>query len=136
MGGAATNAQVLAYCGFFLAGPAPVPSVAGIGREMLDELAALALDVEPIVSKNGYWVVMLDPEAVKLAFDRVALRSGAEIRLHTRLISATVEADRLVSVDLADHAGVTTVEASGFVDASGEATLSAAAGTSAVTARA
>jgi hypothetical protein len=128
MGGAATNAQVLAYCGFFLAGPTPVPSVAGIGREVLRELDGIGLDVAPIVSKNGYWVVTLDPEAVKLAFDRVALRSGVEIRLHTRLVSAAVEAGRIVSVDLLDHAGVTTVEASAFVDASGEATLSAAAG--------
>jgi hypothetical protein len=128
MGGAATNAQVLAYCGFFLAGPAPVRSVAGVGQEVLKELGTIGMDIAPIVSKSGYWVVTLDPEAVKLAFDRVALRSGADIRLHTRLVSATVEADRIVSVDLLDHAGMTTVEASAFVDASGEATLSAAAG--------
>ncbi|MGN6465164.1 MAG: FAD-dependent oxidoreductase [Rhizobiaceae bacterium] len=128
MGGAATNAQVLAYCGFFLSGPKAIPSVAGIGREVLGELEALGLDVSPIVSKSGYWVIMLDPEAVKLAFDRVALGAGVELRLHTRLFSAAVEADRIVSVDLLDHSGMTTVEASAFVDASGEATLSAAAG--------
>jgi hypothetical protein len=128
MGGAATNAQVLAYCGFFLAGPIPVRSVAGVGQEVLRELETVGMDVTPIVSKSGYWVITLDPEAVKLAFDRVALRSGAEIRLHTRLVSATVEADRIVSIDLLDHAGITTVEAAAFVDASGEATLSAAAG--------
>jgi len=65
---------------------------------------------------------------VKLAFDRVAHRSGVELRLHTRLVAAAVEANRIVSVDLVDHSGITTVEASAFVDASGEATLSALAG--------
>lgn len=128
LGGAATNAQVLAYCGFYLAGPKPVASVGGVGRAVLDEMAGLGMDVAPMVSKSGYWVVSLDPEAVKLAFDRVALRSGAELRLHTRLVSATVEGDRLVALDLLDHAGITTVEAASFVDASGEASLCALAG--------
>ena len=128
MGGAATNAQVLAYCGFYLAGPKPVASVEGIGRQVLDTLAGVGVDVAPIVSKSGYWVVMFDPEAAKLAFDRVALANGVEVRLHSRLVSARREGDRIVSVDLLDHAGITTIEASAFVDASGEANLAVAAG--------
>jgi uncharacterized membrane protein len=130
MGGAATNAQVLAYCGFFTAGRAAVQTVKGIGQELLLELRAIGVDISPIVSKSGYWVIMLDPEAVKLAFDRIALTSGVEVRLHTRLLSAEVEAGRIASIKVLDHSGITTIEASAFVDASGEASLAAYAGAS------
>lgn len=128
LGGAATNAQVLAYCGFFAAGAAAVQTVAGIGQVLLLELQDIGVDITPIVSKSGYWVIMLDPEAVKLAFDRVALKSGVETRLHTRLLSAEVYAGRITSIDLLDHSGITTIEAHAFVDASGEANLAACAG--------
>lgn len=128
MGGAATNAQVLAYCGFYLAGPEPIASVGGIGRQVLDHLAEIGVDVAPVISKSGYWIVMLDTEAIKLAFDRVASKNGVEVRLHSRLTAARRESDRIVAVDLLDHAGITTIEASAFVDASGEANLAVAAG--------
>lgn len=128
MGGAATNAQVLAYCGFYLAGPKPVESVGGVGRQVLTTLGDIGVDVAPIVSKSGYWVVMFDPEAAKLAFDRVALANGVDVRLHSRLIAAHRDGDKIVSIDLLDHAGITTIEASAFVDASGEANLAVAAG--------
>lgn len=128
MGGAATNAQVLAYCGFFLRGETARQAVLGVGRELLWELEALGVDIAPVVSKSGYWIVMLDPEATKLAFDRLARRNGVDVRLHTRLAGAEVEGARIRAVSLIDHSGVTTVEATAFVDASGEATLATLAG--------
>lgn len=128
MGGAATNAQVLAYCGFFLRGETARQAVLGVGRDLLLELQALGVDIAPVVSKSGYWIVMLDPEATKLAFDRLARRNGVDVRLHTRLAGAEVENGRIRAVSLIDHAGVTTVEATAFVDASGEATLATLAG--------
>jgi len=128
MGGAATNAQVLAYCGFFLRGEKPVQTVYGVGQMLLDELQGLGVDIRPIVSKSGYWVIMLDPEAVKLAFDRVVRRNAIDVLLHTRLVSAGVEGGNIRTITLADHAGARTIEASAFVDASGEATLATLAG--------
>lgn len=128
MGGAATNAQVLAYCGFFLRGQTARQAVLGVGRELLLELETLGVDSAPVVSKSGYWIVMLDPEATKLAFDRLARRNGVDVRLHTRLAGTEVEDGRIRAVRLIDHAGVTTVDAAAFVDASGEATLATLAG--------
>ena len=46
------------------------------------------------------------------------------------MVSASVQHGRIVSVRLADHAGLHDVEAAAFVDASGEASLSAFAGAS------
>jgi hypothetical protein len=125
MGGAATNAQVLAYCGFFLRGETARQAVLGVGQELLLELKTLGIDIAPIVSKSGYWIIMLDPEATKLAFDRLARRNRVDVRLHTRLAGAEVEGGHIRAVSLIDHSGVTTVEAAAFVDASGEATLAA-----------
>lgn len=71
MGGAATNAQVLAYCGFYLGGQEQRRSVMGVAEDLLRELKRIGAETAPIVSKSGYWVVMLDPEATKLGFDRL-----------------------------------------------------------------
>lgn len=128
MGGAATNAQVLAYCGFFARGETARQMVSGVGQDLLLELKALGVDIVPIVSKSGYWIIMLDPEATKLGFDRLARGNALDVRLHTRLMGAEVEGDRIRSVTLVDHSGITTVEAGAFVDASGEATLATLAG--------
>lgn len=128
MGGAATNAQVLAYCGFFLRGEKARQIVMGVGQELLQELNALGVAIAPIVSKSGYWVIMLDPEATKLAFDRLAHRSGIAARLHTRLAGADVENGQIRAIRVLDHSGIATIEASAFVDASGEATLATLAG--------
>lgn len=128
MGGAATNSQVLAYCGFFARGETVRQTVFGVGQDLLLELKALGVSIEPIVSKSGYWVVMLDPEATKLAFDRLARRNGVDVLLHSRLVAADVADGRIGSVTLVDHSGFATVEADAFVDASGEATLSTVAG--------
>ena len=128
MGGAATNSQVLAYCGFFTRGDKATQTVYGVGQDLLLEMKALGVGIQPIVSKSGYWVIMLDPEATKLAFDRVVRKSGIDVRLHTRLVAADVEDGKIRSVALADHSGTRTIEARSFVDASGEATLAALAG--------
>src|SRR5690606_11729324 len=103
-------------------------TVFGVGQALLEELAAIGADIAPIVSKSGYWVVMLDPEATKLGFDRLARKNSVEVRLHSRLIGANVSDGRIHSVDIVDHSGIVTVEAGAFVDASGEATLATLAG--------
>lgn len=128
LGGAATNALVLAYCGFYLPGPRPVPAVEGVGAALLAGLRAIGQPVEPRLSRNGNWIVMSDPEAVKLATDRLISASGAEVRLHCQLIDARREGNGMTGAVLADAAGLHRVTASAWVDASGEATLAARAG--------
>ncbi|BCH23664.1 membrane protein [Mesorhizobium sp. L-8-3] len=128
MGGAATNAQVFAYCGFLARGETARQVVRGVGQDLLLELRALGIDIAPVISKSGYWIIMLDPEATKLAFDRLARKNAVDVRLHSRVVGARVEDGRIRSVALVDHSGTTTVEAAAFVDASGEATLAALSG--------
>lgn len=129
LGGAATQGQVLSYCGFYRQGPRrPEQTVFGVGENLLAELRALGLDTTPVRARSGNWIVMLDPEAVKLACDRIATVAGVQSRLHTLLVGATTHQGRIESVTLADHAGLHEIHAHCFVDASGEADLSHQAG--------
>ena len=128
LGGEAANANVLSYCGFFVAGERPRLVVGGVGREVLDQLASLGFDTTPIRAPSGNWIVMLDPEAIKLAMDRVATVDALDCRLHCHLVAAHRAGDSLSAVTLIDAAGRFDVEATAFVDASGDAALGFAAG--------
>jgi hypothetical protein len=128
LGGAATNAGVLTYCGLFLQREAAVPAVAGVASEVLRRLAGLGADVAPIRGRSGNWIVLFEPEPLKLALDEAVAAAGAEAWLHARVTGADVVSGRLRGVQVTDHAGTRLIEATSFVDASGEATLSALAG--------
>lgn len=129
LGGAATNASVLSYCGFFVAGPDATRAIGGVGWELLLELQRLGLGIAPVRSKSGNWIVMIEVEPVKFALDNLVSAPGIDLRLHSRLVFATTRDERIVAVRIADHAGLHDIEAAVFVDASGEASLSAFAGT-------
>ena len=62
LGGAATNASVLSYCGFFVAGPDATRAIGGVGWELLLELQRLGLGIAPVRSKSGNWIVMIEVE--------------------------------------------------------------------------
>lgn len=128
LGGAATNAQVLSYCGFYRFGPDAERSVAGVGDEVLAALRAIGAPTGPTLARSGNWIIQIDPEATKLALDRVVAQSGAQAWLHAYVVGATVEGGRVADVTVASHAGLQRVRARAFVDASGEATLSVLAG--------
>ena len=128
LGGAATNAGVLTYCGLYQAGESPRQAVGGAAERLLAGLAALGGEVAPIRSRSGNWVVPFDPEALKRAADEVVGAAGAECRLHA-LVTGTARAGAtLGALRVTDHAGTTEIAARAFVDASGEATLASLAG--------
>ncbi|MGK9054968.1 FAD-dependent oxidoreductase [Xaviernesmea oryzae] len=128
LGGAAANSLVLAYCGFFQKGPQQVVAVRGVGEQFLNILASVGQDVSPVVSRSGNRIILLDPEAVKFAGDRLVDEGGVSVLLHSRVTGATVDDGRITSVIVTDHAGSFEISANAFVDASGEATLAALAG--------
>jgi hypothetical protein len=128
LGGEAANANVLSYCGFFVAGGRPRFAVGGVGQAVLGELAALGFDTTPIRAPSGNWIVMLDPEAIKRAFDRVTAVDGLDCRLHAHLIAAHRVGTRIECVTVHDAAGTLDLAAATFVDASGDAVLGFAAG--------
>ncbi len=129
LGGAATNAQVLAYCGFYQQGREPVRAVGGAADVVLAALRALDMAAEAHCSETtGNWIILLDPERVKLALDRVLAAHGVDVLLHTRVAAASRTANWLESVTLAGMDGRFRLAAEAFVDATGDANLALVAG--------
>lgn len=129
LGGAATTSNVLAYCGFFQQGETPIKAVGGVADLVLDEMRGLGLDCDPFCSPTTQnWIILLEPEAVKLALDRVLTKSGVDVLLHTRVAAVGRTADRIDSVTLAGMDGRRRIAAEAFVDATGDANLSLLAG--------
>ncbi len=129
LGGAATTSNVLAYCGFFQQGSEPIKAVGGVADLVLEELKILGLNCDPYRSPTTLnWIILLEPEAVKIALDRVLKAHGIYVLLHTRVAAASRTAERLEAVTLAGMDGRQRVVGEGFVDATGDANLSLVAG--------
>lgn len=131
LGGAATTSQVLAYCGFFQQGQDPVKAVGGAADLVLDAMRDIGMNGDAHSSETtGNWIILLNPEGLKLALDRVLAAHGVDVLLHTRVAAATRTASRIESVTLAGMEGRRRITAEGFVDATGDANLSLVAGVS------
>ena len=114
---------------FFQQGETPIKAVGGVADLVLDELCSLGLDCSPFCSPTTLnWIILLEPEAVKLALDRVLIKAGVDVLLHTRVAAVARTADRIQSVTLAGMDGRRRVAAEAFVDATGDANLAMLAG--------
>ncbi|WP_326823251.1 FAD-dependent oxidoreductase [Streptosporangium sp. NBC_01756] len=126
LGGAATLRNVLTYCGLYTRAEPYTQVVYGVAEEVLAGLRAEGAVTEP--QKFTAVAVVFDPETAKRVLDDLCVGAGAEPRLHSMLLGARREDDRIVSAQIADHSGVHEITAAAFVDATGEADLAARAG--------
>lgn len=127
-GGQATGAMVHSYCGFCTNGEEWQQVVKGVGQRVLDKLRAMGRFHDFVVSPTGNLLVPQDPEYTKLALDEMVEESGIDYLCCIDVIGAEVKNGRIVSLECADDEGRLIVNAKAFVDASGEANLSAMAG--------
>jgi glycine/D-amino acid oxidase-like deaminating enzyme len=129
LGGAATRSGVLTYCGFWTQAEPPQRAVGGVGADVLAALEALGGMSGPFRTEGTRVVIaLIEPEAVKLALDRLCAAAGIDVILHGRVAAAESDADTLRSAIALDHAGTFALDAAAFVDASGEADLAQLAG--------
>jgi hypothetical protein len=129
LGGAAVSSSVLTYCGFFTQAEREEQVVWGVGERVLRELRVLGAYQGPYrTPSTGNRVVVLDPEATKLALDRVVLGAKVHLLLHTRVTRAWSSAGRLEAMECAEPGRSFVVRGSCFVDASGDCALTAMAG--------
>ena len=126
LGGAATASSVLSYCGFFDQRRQRV--VGGVGEHLLARLRARRAYEEITFKWSGNTVVMIDPESTKLALDELVADAGVSVSLHTYLVDAPADADRVAEAVVADHGGLRRIRATAFVDASGDGNLAHLAG--------
>ena len=130
LGGQATIANVSSYCGFFNHAKNPEQIVKGIGQEILEELHELGYYDKINISPAGNAIVALDQEATKFAFDEVVGRYPVDVLMHCRAIKAEMAADKkhIASLVCTDDESIFEIQASVFVDASGDANLAHMAG--------
>jgi glycine/D-amino acid oxidase-like deaminating enzyme len=129
LGGAATRSSVLTYCGFWTQADPPQRAVGGVGSEVLEALARLGgLSGPTRVHATQVVIALIDPEAVKLALDRLCAAAGIDVILHARLCAADAGDGLVRSAVALDHDGTFACDAAAFVDAGGEADLAQQAG--------
>lgn len=104
--------------------------IQGITGELIDRLVAKGKSPGHIPDTTGYTysVTPFDAEGMKHELELMALESGVELLYHTILADVTVEGERLNQVTVCNKAGLNEFTATVFVDATGDADLSAWAG--------
>ncbi|MGP4020670.1 FAD-dependent oxidoreductase [Saccharopolyspora sp. 5N708] len=125
LGGAATLRNVVTYCGLYTRDDKR-QAVFGVAEEVLSGLRAMGAISEP--TRFTAVAAVFDPESVKRICDELCASAGVDVLLHTHLLGAEREGDRVTSVRVADHSGIHEFTAQAFVDATGEADLAHHAG--------
>lgn len=129
LGGEGTHAGVGAFNGIYTCGDNPQKCVAGVSDLIQEEMDRLSPNsTEIIISATGNKNVQFKPEYLKVALDRVMDRFHVPYYLHTTIIGAVREENRITEVKCFDDEGVFTVTADTFVDATGDANLAHLAG--------
>ena len=128
MGGTST-AVLDTFYAFYTPGASPRRVVGGLGWEVVGRLTADGLAFERPNTYGAGTGVTYDPEALKVLWEELAADAGVDLLLHTWATGAAVDGSgRVTSVRLWNKGGERWVGADAFVDASGDADVSAMAG--------
>lgn len=131
-GGAAVHALVPSFCGFCTSGDDWQQVVKGVGQDFLSRLPAFGLFNGPVGgfhrNSSGVMIVRQDPEITKFIFDRMMEASGADYLLGARVIGTYMEKRSILGVNATDDSGDFRIDASFFVDCTGDANLAFLAG--------
>jgi hypothetical protein len=126
--GGTSTAVLDTFYGFFTPGERPRKVVGGIA----DDVVAGLRDLGPVLTRpNTYGAgagVTYLAEHLKVVWERLVTDAGARPLLHAMLQAADVRDGRVESILVATRGGLARVGARVFVDASGDADLSAFAG--------
>lgn len=126
--GGTSTAVLDTFYAFYTPGQEMRRVVGGLGWEVAEKLKAAGVAFERPNTYGAGTGITYDPEALKVAWERLADGAGVEILLHTWATGLRVRDGRAESVRLWNKGGESIVEAAAFVDASGDADLCAMAG--------
>jgi hypothetical protein len=129
LGGAATNSQVLSYCGFYQCDTRGERAIGGFGYQVLLELAKLGENIQPRRSElTGNRIILLDPEKLKYALDQLVLSHQIELFLNTTLVDVKKRGSHLEAIDLVGLFQQRSLSGKAFIDATGNGQLAKFAG--------
>ncbi len=119
--GGTSTAVLDTFYGFYTPGSHARKVVGGIGDEVVAELRTLGHVVErPNTYGAGTGITYL-AEHLKVAWERLVERAGADVLLHAMVVDAIVRDRRIEELVVATRAGLQRVRARVIVDASGDA---------------
>ncbi|QJC51541.1 FAD-dependent oxidoreductase [Paenibacillus albicereus] len=125
LGGMATAALVPSFCPF-TDGEKPV--IRGIGLELMEKMKLASGESFLRAYKEQLDWVPIDAEALKRVYDEEVLASGAELLFHTFVDQVLTDEGRIAGIVVSNKSGRSVVQASAYVDATGDADLAALAG--------
>lgn len=126
--GGTSTAVLDTFYGFYTPGSTGRKVVGGIADDVVTTLRTLGPVIErPNTYGAGTGVTYL-AEHLKIVWEQLVTTAGARVLLHAMLQDADVVDGRVRSVVVATRAGLARITARVFVDASGDADLSAFAG--------
>ena len=104
--------------------------IRGIPDEVIQRLQKKGLSPGHIFDTTGYTytVTPFDAEGLKTELEEMALEAGVELLYHVMLADVKTEDGNIASVQLCGKAGLFSVRARVYIDATGDADLSARAG--------
>jgi hypothetical protein len=124
LGGAATNAQVLSYCGFYQCDARGDRAIGGVGYQALLELEKFGEDIQPRRSElTGNRIILLDPEKLKYALDQLVLSHRIRLYLHTTLVDVKKQDSHIQTLNLVGLFQQRELSGTAFVDATGNGQL-------------
>jgi hypothetical protein len=121
--GGTSTAVLDTFYAFFTAGDRPRKVVSGLPDEPIARLRARGkLHDRPNSFGSGLGYTY-DPETLKIVWAELLGEAGVRVVLHAVLVGASVEEGRVVAGLLGTRAGLATVRAKVFIDASGDGDL-------------
>jgi hypothetical protein len=123
LGGAGTASLVHTFCGLYSPGDSPVLAHPGIPSEVARRLIADGVAQHPLRLGRVH-VLPHHPALLAVWYDRLCAGiSHLDVRLHTEVVGASLQADRLAQIQTNCRGVQAQITAHTFVDASGDAVL-------------
>ncbi|MGA9865908.1 MAG: FAD-dependent oxidoreductase, partial [Acetobacteraceae bacterium] len=123
LGGQSVGSMIGTFCGLYANGPEPAQVTHGIADEILAHLRASGAAHE-IRGRRNTVIVSYRIAALSRWVEEAVRISGMDVLLGTVVHGVERRDRRITALDLATRYGDLRVEATGFVDASGDAVLS------------
>lgn len=128
LGGQAVNSVIGTFCGFFSNGHSGYRTVYGIADGILKDLGAQGALHYRHGGPSNCVVVMYDEVALARWIEENVREAGITVLLGAVMRNVNRDGRRIRDIELATRYGDITVTATGFVDATGDATLAFNAG--------
>ena len=116
------------FCGMYPSGNNPPKIVGGIMDHVIEELFQCGKALYRMCPYSHSKLITYDQPTLKMVWDEMAHRAGVNVLLHTVVVDALRDGDRVAGVVAVNKGGFEQLQARVVIDASGDGDVAAAAG--------